>query len=425
MKILVVGSGGREHVLSWALRRSAGVMDVFVVPGNPGMLPGAQPVSGDVQEIEALAGLAEKLGVDLTIVGPEAPLCAGICDVFAARGLKIFGPDAKAAEIEGSKVFAKEFMARHNIPTGRHRVFKEYDKALAYVKYNEGSFVVKADGIAAGKGVFVCDTREEAEEALKRIFEDKALGGTENGVLIEEKLEGEECSYMVLCDGEHIVKMASSQDHKRAFDDDKGPNTGGMGAYSPAPVVTAEVEERIMQNIIIPAVRGLEKEGRPYRGVLYAGLMIKDGLPFVLEFNCRFGDPEAQAVLPRLGEDLAPLLADAAEGKLEERDLRWDPRTALCVVMASAGYPDKYDKGFSIDGLDDVEEMVDVRVFMSGVATDPEEGGLLTAGGRVLGVTAMGDGIADAQRKAYEAVGKIQWEGAFYRKDIGDKGLKR
>ncbi len=425
MKILVVGSGGREHVLSWALRRSAGVMDVFVVPGNPGMLPGAQPVSCDVRDLEATADLAEKLGVDLTIVGPEAPLCEGICDVFAARGLLIFGPDSKAAQIEGSKIFAKEFMERHNIPTARHRVFKEYDKALAYVKYNEGSFVVKADGIAAGKGVFVCDSREEAEEGLKRIFEDKTFGDTENGVLIEEKLEGEECSYMVLCDGERIVKMASSQDHKRAFDGDKGPNTGGMGAYSPAPVVTGEVEERIMQSIIIPTLRGLAKEGIPYRGVLYAGLMIQDGMPFVLEFNCRFGDPEAQVVLPRLGEDLAPLLAAAAQGKLEERDLRWDPRTALCVVMASAGYPDKYDKGFPIEGLDDVDEMVDVRVFMSGVATDPEDGQLLTSGGRVLGVTAMGDGIADAKRKAYEAVEKIKWEGAFYRKDIGHKGLKK
>ncbi len=425
MKILVVGSGGREHVLSWALRRSAGVMDVFAVPGNPGMLPGAQPVPGKIEDLESLADIAENLKADLTVVGPEAPLCKGITDVFKARGLKVFGPSAQAAEIEGSKIFAKEFMVRHNIPTARHRVFTEHDKALAYIKYNKGSHVIKADGLAAGKGVFICDTPEEAETALNKILTERAFGDIGQGVIIEEKLEGEECSFMVLCDGERVVKLASSQDHKRALDEDKGPNTGGMGAYSPAPIVTKEVEDRIMNTVIKPAIKGLAEEGRPYQGVLYAGLMIKEGLPFVLEFNCRFGDPEAQAVLVRLGEDLAPLLKAVAEGELEERDLKWDPRTALCVVMASKGYPGEYEKGIPIDGLDDVENIPDVRVFFSGVATDPEDGQMMTSGGRVLGVTALGDGISDAQVRAYDAVGKIHWDGAFYRKDIGDKGLKK
>jgi phosphoribosylamine--glycine ligase len=389
------------------------------------MLPGAEPVKGDVGDIDELVRIAKKLKADLTVVGPEQPLCDGIVDRFTEEGLTVFGPTAAAAQLEGSKVFAKEFMTRHNIPTARYRVFDQLEPALEYLRSQSKNVVIKADGLAAGKGAFVCSSKEEAEGVLEELLVEKSLGKAGEQVVIEERLEGEECSYMVLCDGKRIVPLASSQDHKRLKDGDAGPNTGGMGAYSPAPVVTPEVEERIMKNVITPALEGMAAEGNPYKGVLYAGLMIRDGLPFLLEFNCRFGDPEAQPVLMRLAEDLAPLLERAAKGQLTGEKLEWDPRPALCVVMASDGYPGSYEKGFEITGLDEVDQIPDVKVFAAGVATDPEEGSLVTAGGRVLGVTALGDTISDAQMRAYDAVGKIQWKGAYYRRDIGAKAIRR
>jgi phosphoribosylamine--glycine ligase len=425
MRVLVIGGGGREHALCWALRRSAGVSDVYAVPGNPGMLPGAEPVKGDPTDFAGLTRLVRQLRVDLTVVGPEAPLCAGLVDFFEAQDLCVFGPRKAAAQLEGSKVFAKAFMARHNIPTARGRVFDALEPAVRYVDGQSKKLVVKADGLAGGKGAFVCDTAAEAKDALEHLLVEDGLGPAGRQVVVEERLAGEECSYMVLCDGERIVPLASSQDHKRLQDEDRGPNTGGMGAYSPAPVVTSEVEERIMDNVIVPALNGMAAEGNVYRGVLYAGLMIRDGLPFVLEFNCRFGDPETQPVLMRLKEDLAPLLHNAACGSLEDRALRWDSRSALCVVMASDGYPGEYEKGFEIAGLDEVEQIPDVKVFAAGVATDPEDGSLVTAGGRVLGVTALGERIADAQMRAYDAVGKINWQGAHYRRDIGAQAVAR
>jgi len=357
-------------------------------------------------------------------VGPELPLAMGIVDFFRERGLKIFGPTRAAAQIEASKAFAKQFMERHGIPTAPYRIFSDPAEAISYIREEEGPFVVKADGLAGGKGAIVTDTREEALKAVDLIMVKKAFGDAGERVVVERRLYGEEASFIVLTDGERFIPLPTSQDHKPVFDDDKGPNTGGMGAYSPAPLVTPELERRIMEEIMLPAIRGMAEEGRPYRGVLYAGLMIDEaGNPWVLEFNCRFGDPETQPQVVRVEEDMVPLLEACVEGELPERELRLSSGAAVCVVMASGGYPGRYEKGKEIRGLEEVEGMEGVVVFHAGTVL--RDGKFYTAGGRVLGVTGVGDGIAEAMRRTYEAVAKISWEGVHFRKDIGRKALRK
>ncbi|NPA48665.1 MAG: phosphoribosylamine--glycine ligase [Thermodesulfobacteria bacterium] len=423
MKILVVGGGGREHALCWKFAQSPLVEKVFCAPGNAGIAQDAECVPIKVDDFEALADFAEKEGVTFTIVGPEDPLAKGIVDYFESRGLKIFGPSAKAAQIEGSKVFAKELMAKYGIPTAAFEVFDDPDQALAYVEKKGAPLVVKADGLAAGKGVIVCHTMEEAREAVKKIMVEKAFGEAGNRVVIEECLVGEEASFMILTDGKTLLPLPTSQDHKPLLDGDKGPNTGGMGAYSPAPVVTEELSQTIMETIMRPVIEGLAKEGIPYKGVLYAGLMITDGKPYVLEFNCRFGDPECQPLMMRIKSDLAALINDALAGNLAGKTLEIDERAAVCVVMASGGYPGKYEKGKVIHGLEEAEKIPGVKVFHAGTAR--RNGQYVTNGGRVLGVTALGSDIPEAIDLAYEAVEKIHWEGVHYRRDIGAKALKR
>ena len=423
MKILVVGGGGREHALCWKFAQSPLVEKVFCAPGNAGIAQDAECVPIKVDDFEALADFAEKEGVTFTIVGPEDPLAKGIVDYFESRGLKIFGPSAKAAQIEGSKVFAKELMAKYGIPTAAFEVFDDPDQALAYVEKKGAPLVVKADGLAAGKGVIVCHTVEEAREAVKKIMVEKAFGEAGNRVVIEECLVGEEASFMILTDGKTLLPLPTSQDHKPLLDGDKGPNTGGMGAYSPAPVVTEELSQTIMETIMRPVIEGLAKEGIPYKGVLYAGLMITDGKPYVLEFNCRFGDPECQPLMMRIKSDLAALINDALAGNLAGKTLEIDERAAVCVVMASGGYPGKYEKGKVIHGLEEAEKIPGVKVFHAGTAR--RDGQYVTNGGRVLGVTALGSDIPEAIDLAYEAVEKIHWEGVHYRRDIGAKALKR
>ncbi len=422
MKILVIGGGGREHALCWKFAQSPLVEKVYCAPGNAGIAQDAECVPIGVNDFEALADFAEKEDITFTIVGPEDPLARGIVDYFEKKGLKIFGPTAKAAQIEGSKVFAKELMAKYNIPTAPFEVFDDPEKAMAYVEKKGAPIVVKADGLAAGKGVIVCHSLEEAREAIRKIMVEKAFGEAGNRVVIEECLFGEEASFMILTDGETLLPLPTSQDHKPLLDDDKGPNTGGMGAYSPAPVVTEELSETIMEKIMRPVIEGLAREGIPYRGVLYAGLMIADGKPYVLEFNCRFGDPECQPLMMRIKSDLAALIKDALEGRLSGKTLEIDDRAAVCVVMASGGYPGKYEKGKVIYGLEEAEKIPGVKVFHAGTAKRDDK--YVTNGGRVLGVTALAADIPEAIDLAYEAVEKIHWEGVHYRKDIGAKALK-
>lgn len=425
MKILIVGSGGREHTLAWKAAQSDLITEVIVAPGNVGIgrEPKCKLAKVSAEDIPALRALAQAEKVDLTVVGPEAPLVAGIVDAFQEAGLKVFGPKAKAAALEGSKVFTKRLMAKYGIPSGEFEVFDDYGPAEAYVKSISGRVVVKADGLAAGKGVFVCVDREEALAALSTIMKDRAFGTAGDQVIVEECLEGEEASFIAFTDGRHVLPLASSQDHKAIFDDDRGPNTGGMGAYSPAPVVTPEVHDRIMNEVMIPTVRAMESEGIPYVGFLYAGLMIKNGEPKVLEFNARMGDPEAQPLLFRMKSDMVPLMMAALEGGLAGETIEWIPEAAICVVMASGGYPGSYEKGKSITGIEEANAVDGVKVFHAGTGMGPN--GFVTAGGRVLGVTARALGIADAISKAYEAVEKIRWENVHYRKDIGKKALNR
>ncbi len=422
MKVLVVGGGGREHALCWKLAQSPLVEKVYCAPGNAGIAQDAECHPIAATDFEALANLVEEKGIDVTIVGPEDPLAKGIVDYFEERGLKIFGPSAKAAQIEGSKVFAKELMAKYGIPTADFEVFDDPEAAMAYVEKKGAPIVVKADGLAAGKGVIVCRTVDEARDAIKKIMIDKAFGEAGNRVVIEDCLFGEEASFMVITDGETLLPLPTSQDHKPLLDGDRGPNTGGMGAYSPAPVVTERLSEEIMETIMRPVIKALAKEGIPYKGVLYGGLMISDGKPYVLEFNCRFGDPECQPLMMRIKSDLAELIQAAMEGRLAEKELEIDPRAAVCVVMASKGYPGKYEKGKLIRGLSQVAKMKDVKVFHAGTARRGR--GYVTAGGRVLGVTALGKDIPEAIERAYEAVSKIYWDGVYYRTDIGAKALK-
>jgi len=423
MKILVVGSGGREHALVWKLAQSPMVEKIYCAPGNPGIAEHAECLDIKADDIRALREFARDNKIDLTVVGPEDPLAAGITDEFESAGLKIFGPSRRAAELEASKVFCKSLLRKHGIPTAEFRRFDDAGDAAAYVKSQPAPLVVKADGLARGKGVLVCHTTEEALDAVKMIMVEKEFGDAGSEVVVEEFLTGEEASILAFTDGSTIAPLDSSQDHKPIFDGDKGPNTGGMGAYSPAPVITPEMFRRIEREILVPIVHAMNKDNRPYKGILYAGLMITKVGPKVLEFNVRFGDPETQPILVRMKNDLAPVLLAVAEGKLEEASLEWDPRPAVCVVMASGGYPGSYEKGKEITGLDECKAMEDVVVFHAGTAV--QDGKLVTNGGRVLGITALGDGIEAARARAYEAVAKIKFEGAQYRTDIGAKAVGR
>ena len=425
MNVLVIGGGGREHALAWKAAQSPDVETVYVAPGNAGTAsePGIENLDIAPGDFAALADFCEANGVGLTIVGPEAPLVDGVVDFFTERGLACFGPSAAAAQLEGSKAFTKDFLARHNIPTAAYANFTELEPALAYLKEQGAPIVVKADGLAAGKGVIVAETLEDAEAAVRDMLSGNAFGEAGCRVVIEEFLEGEEASFIVIADGEHVLPMATSQDHKRIGEGDTGPNTGGMGAYSPAPVVTEAVHERIMTEVIRPTVAGMAVEGMPYIGFLYAGLMIApDGSPRVIEFNCRFGDPETQPIMMRLQSDLCALCTAALDRRLDAVSADWDPRAALGVVMAAGGYPGSYGKGFPIQGLDQAEAAL-TKVFHAGTAL--EGGKTVTAGGRVLCVTALGETIAEAQAAAYTGVSKIHWEGAVYRRDIGWRAIDR
>ena len=425
MKILIIGSGGREHALAWKAAQSARVEKVFVAPGNAGTAYETKVtnVPIDVMDKKALAELAEREGIDLTIVGPEAPLVDGLVDDFQARGLKCFGPTRGAAQLEGSKAFTKDFLARHNIPTASYANFTDLDQALAYLKEKGAPIVIKADGLAAGKGVIVAMTMEEAQAAVRDMLAANRFGDAGHRVVIEEFLEGEEASFIVLVDGKNVLPMATSQDHKRIGDGDTGPNTGGMGAYSPAPVVTPNVHDRIMREVINPTVRGMAAEGNPYTGFLYAGLMIDpSGNPKVIEFNCRFGDPETQPIIMRLQSDLVELCEAALAGKLDTTEAHWDSRAALGVVIAAKGYPGDYPKGDRITGLGGLDTEC-LKVFHAGTRED--EGAIVTNGGRVLCVTALGETLVVARQRAYDAVQQIQWNGCFSRSDIGWRAFSK
>ncbi len=422
MKVLVVGSGGREHALVWKISQSPKVDKIYCAPGNAGTAELAENVDIKADDIQALKNFAIQKKIDLTLVGPEAPLVAGIVDLFEKEGLKIFGPRQKAAIIEGSKVFAKEFMTKYDIPTAQAGIFDNSKDALHYIKEMGAPIVVKADGLAAGKGVIVCGTKDEAVSAVKLIMEEKKFGKAGDKVIVEECLVGEEASIISFTDGKSIIPLASSQDHKRVFDNDKGPNTGGMGAYSPAPLVTDRLMEEIDLNILKPFVSGMRQEGVPYKGVIYAGIMVtKDG-PKVLEFNARFGDPETQPILLRMKSDIVPILGAVVEGKLDNKLIEWDERAAVCVVMASGGYPGKYEKGIPISGIDKVSQLENAVVFHAGTKLSNDN--IVTSGGRVLGVTALGDDIKFAIQNAYRVVSMIKFKDMHYRKDIGKKALK-
>ncbi|RLD12580.1 MAG: phosphoribosylamine--glycine ligase [Chlamydiae bacterium] len=421
MNVLIIGSGGREHAIAYKVKKSIRVKKIFCTPGNAGILNICEPVPVPADDYSALAKFAEENNIGLTIVGPEVPLCAGIVNEFHNRNLQIFGPDKKGAQLEGSKVFAKRFMQKYGIPTANFKCFDNQKKALDYINEKNIPLVVKADGLAAGKGVIVCKSNEEAKQAVKLIMEDKTFGDAGRQLLIEDMLYGEEASILALTDGKIIVPLETSQDHKAAYDGDRGPNTGGMGAYSPAPVVTPGVMEKINRKVLKPALDGLKAEGMDFHGVLYAGLMIQDAKINVLEFNVRFGDPETQAVLPRLKTDFVDLCLATATGKLSSIELKWDNRPAVCVVMASGGYPGKYHKHLQITGIEDAEKNKDVIIFHSG--TDLRHGELVTNGGRVLGVTALGDNLSDAIETAYQAVEKIHFDQMHFRWDIGAKAL--
>ena len=429
MKVLVVGSGGREHTLVWKIAQSPKVKMIYCAPGNAGIAENAECIDIKVEDIEGLCDFAADERIDLTVVGPETPLVNGIVDLFESRGLRIFGPRKEAALLEGSKVFSKEMMIKYGTPTGGSRIFTDSREAKSYLREVGAPIVVKADGLAAGKGSIVCGTVDEATKAVEAIMEEKIFGESGSRILVEECLFGEEASFIVFTDGENIVPMVSSQDHKRIFDGDKGPNTGGMGAYSPAPVVTKNLEQRIMDEIIRPIISGMTKEGRPYKGVLYAGIMVTDEGPKVIEFNVRYGDPENQTIMPRLKEDLVDIMEAIIDGRLPQRDLDWDERACVCVVLASGGYPQKYEKGKEIFGLEDAKKMEDVVVFHAGTKREIQDPRLQTSktvtnGGRVLGVTALGKDIKSAIDRAYGAVENIRFDGMHYRKDIGYRAIK-
>ena len=423
MKVLIVGSGGREHVLCWKIKQSKRVKKLYCAPGNGGISQIADCVDISAENVGKLLEFAKKNKIDLTIVGPEAPLVLGIVDAFEKAGLTIFGPNQYAAQLEGSKVFAKEFLQRRNIPTASFQVFDDPEEALSYLSKALLPVVVKADGLAAGKGVFVCHKQKEAQEAVGLIMKDKIFRDAGKRIVIEDCLSGEEVSILAIADGENYLMLESSQDHKRIFDDDLGPNTGGMGAYSPAPVVNYDLLKKIETRVIEPTIRGMKREGHPFKGVLYAGLMITSDGPMVLEYNVRFGDPETQAVLPRLQNDLLDVMLAACEGELNKVKLKWDERNCVCVVLTSGGYPNKYDTGKEIIGLEKAQKLKDVLIFHAG--TTKKDDKLLTCAGRVLGVVGLGDGVESAIKKAYGAVEQITFDHCFFRRDIGMKALKR
>ena len=428
MEVLVVGSGGREHALVWKIAQNKKVSKIYCAPGNAGTAQLAENLSIKADDVNGLLKFAKKNKIDLTVVGPEIPLVLGIVDEFTKADLKIFGPNKAAAQIEGSKVFSKNFMVKYDIPTAQAGLFSNVKKAVAYLDEVGAPVVVKADGLAAGKGVLICQTKAEALSAIKQVMEDKEFGEAGNNVVIEEFLVGEEASIIAITDGETVIPLASSQDHKRVADNDQGLNTGGMGAYSPAPIVTdhlmAEIDEKVLQ----PFVAGMKAEGIVYKGVIYAGVMVTKKGPKVLEFNCRFGDPETQPIMMRMTSDIVSIFMAAADGKLADKTIEWSDKAAVCVVLASGGYPGKYEKGIPIIGLDNVPQLDNVEVFHSGTKfIAPSTSHLaqaVTAGGRVLGVTALGDGIKLAIKKAYQAVDLIRFKGMHYRKDIGKKAMK-
>ncbi len=423
MKVLVIGGGGREHAIVWKLSQSRHVDKIYCAPGNAGIAEIAECIDISPDNFSELINFVKYEWIDLTIVGPEAPLSKGIVDAFEKEGRKIVGPSKAAAQLESSKVFSKEFMRKHRIPTAEYKVFTSYLHAEDYVRMKGAPIVIKADGLAAGKGVIVALTVDEAIAALKLIMRDRAFGSAGDHVIVEECLQGEEASYMVFTDGKTIVPMVSSQDHKRVFDKDQGPNTGGMGAYSPAPVVNEALESLVMDKVMRPVINGLKADGIKYKGFLYAGLMIRDGNPSVLEFNCRLGDPETQPILSRLDTDLMDVSMAIADERLADIEITWKSDAAVCVVVASKGYPGEYEKGMVITGLDEVKDMDDVVVFHAG--TIFQDSRVVTNGGRVLGVTGVGKDIKAAKEKAYQAIGKIHFDGMHYRKDIADKALRR
>ncbi|ELH5152038.1 phosphoribosylamine--glycine ligase [Vibrio cholerae] len=425
MQVLIIGSGGREHALAWKVAQNPQVDTIYVAPGNAGtaLEHKVQNVNIGITDIPALVAFAQDKAIELTIVGPEAPLVIGVVDAFRAAGLPIFGPTQSAAQLEGSKAFTKDFLARHNIPTAAYANFTEIEPALAYVREKGAPIVVKADGLAAGKGVIVAMTLQEAEDAIQDMLAGNAFGSAGSRVVVEEFLDGEEASFIVMVDGENVLPMATSQDHKRVGDADTGPNTGGMGAYSPAPVVTQDVHDRVMREVIYPTVRGMAAEGNTYTGFLYAGLMIDStGAPKVIEYNCRFGDPETQPIMMRLQSDLVELCQAAIAGKLDQVESKWDPRASIGVVLAAGGYPGDYAKGEVISGLP-TQESAGQKVFHAGTETQGDQ--VVTNGGRVLCATALGNTVLEAQQRAYQLADQISWNGMFCRRDIGYRAIAR
>ena len=420
MKILVIGGGGREHAIVWKLSQSKVVDKIYCIPGNAGISEVAECLEIESKDISALLDFVKYEWIDLTVVGPEDPLAKGIVDVFQKEGRRIIGPTQAGAQIESSKVFAKDFMKRHKIPTAEYKIFTSYTHAEEYIRLKGTPIVIKADGLAAGKGVFVCQNYDEAVDALRIIMKEKVFGSAGDKVVIEECLKGQEVSYLVFTDGKSIVPMVTSKDHKRLLDNDEGPNTGGMGTFSPNPAVTPELEQEILETVIKPTIKGLKSEGIIYKGILYSGLMIVNGKPYVLEFNCRFGDPETQVILLRLETDIIDIFMAISEQRLSKVNVKWSDKASLCVILASEGYPGKYRKGLPITGLEMVKGLKDVIVFHAGTKFN-EEGAIVTSGGRVLGVTALGNDLQEARQKAYSAVGLINFEGMQYRKDIGLK----
>lgn len=421
MKVLLVGSGGREHALAWKLSQSKNLDHLYIAPGNPGTAEIGTNVEIADTDIEKLVEFAKSKTIDLAVIGPEDPLAAGAVDAFEAAGIKAFGPSAEAAKLEADKAFAKQIMRANSIPTAESRTFTSFEDAKAYIASRDEAVVVKAAGLAKGKGVFVCDEPSEAILAAERIMVDGLFGEAGRVVVVEDKLLGQEASIMSFVDGRNIYVMETAQDHKPIGEGDTGDNTGGMGAYSPAPIVTDKVLSQIVREVLVPTVDGMNRNDTPYKGVLYAGMMLTAGGPRVLEFNVRFGDPETQPIMMRMKGDLLEVMLAVCEGRLDEVSIEWDDRPAVCVVMASGGYPGAYEKGKVIHGLEEAGKMKDVMVFHAGTAKHGQE--IVTNGGRVLGVTALGDTIAQAKARAYEAVGKISFEGAYYRRDIADKAI--
>ncbi|MHC4231451.1 MAG: phosphoribosylamine--glycine ligase [Planctomycetota bacterium] len=422
MKVLLIGSGGREHAIAWKLSQSKKLTKLYCAPGNPGTAQYGENVDIADTDVQALVTFAQGADIGLAIIGPEDPLAAGAVDAFEAVGIKAFGPSAKAAQLEADKAFAKEIMRANSIPTGESRTFTNFQDAKAYIASRDEAVVIKAAGLAKGKGVFVCDEPSEGILAAEQIMVDRIFGDAGNTVIVEDKLLGQEVSILALVDGRNIYVLESSQDHKPIGEGDTGLNTGGMGAYTPAPIVTEKLMDQIVKEILVPTIDGMTRNDTPYRGILYAGLMLTQGGPRTLEYNVRFGDPETQPILMRLKSDLLEVMLAVCDGKLNTVNLEWDPRPAVCVVMSSGGYPGSYEKGKVIEGLDDAARMKDVVVFHAGTAK--QDGTIVTSGGRVLGVTALGDTIAAAQARAYEAVDAIRFEGAYCRRDIADKALK-